>query len=489
MQPGYAALFTVTIALIGIVILVASLLSGLIERSGVPQVGIFLLLGLLLGPNGLGLLDFPLHSPTLAVIATLALMLVLFSDALSVNVGDVRRERALTLLVLGPGTLVTAALTAFAAWALLGFSPAGSAVLGAALASTDPVILRTLLRQPDLPRSARLALRLESGMNDVVLLPIVVLVMRFVTVNGGNISHVTPSDISRDIVGLFLLGPGLGALIGWIAITALDRIRSRIGVRRDYESIYALGVALSAFAAADAVGGSGFLAAFAAGLIIAAMDVELCDCFLDYGDATAEMFLLLTFVALGTSSIWLGLTVVSWRTLAFVAIALIARTVVLVPILHLPILREARVDANSRTLIAWFGPRGLSTLLLALLPVFAGIPGSEHLFAIASLVVLFSIVLHGSGIALYVRRASKTAEQLSPAAPPEPVPERITLDELRALWRTNEQVVVLDVRTERAFERDARRARGAIRVAPDDAVRTLQRLDVPKDATVVAFCT
>src|SRR5690348_6261503 len=222
MQPGYTALFTVTIALIGIVILVASLLSGLIERSGVPQVGIFLLLGLLLGPNGLGLLDFPLHSPTLAVIATLALMLVLFSDALSVNVSDVRRERALALLVLGPGTLVTAALTAFAAWALLGFSPAGSAVLGAALASTDPVILRTLLRQPDLPRSARLALRLESGMNDVVLLPIVVLVMRFVTDSGGA-PRVTPSDISRDVVGLFLLGPGLGALIGWIAITALDR--------------------------------------------------------------------------------------------------------------------------------------------------------------------------------------------------------------------------------------------------------------------------
>src|SRR5690242_21740701 len=98
MQPGYTALFTVTIALVGIVILVASLLSGLIERTGVPQVGIFLLLGLLLGPNGLGLLDFPLHSPTLAVISTLALMLVLFSDALSVNVSDVRRERALALL-------------------------------------------------------------------------------------------------------------------------------------------------------------------------------------------------------------------------------------------------------------------------------------------------------------------------------------------------------------------------------------------------------
>ena len=75
-------------------------------------------------------------------------------------------------------------------------------------------------------------------------------------------------------------------------------MRDRIGVRRDYESLYALGIAFTAFALAERVGGSGFLAAFAAGLVIAAQDLELCDCFLEYGEATAEMFLLLTFVAI-----------------------------------------------------------------------------------------------------------------------------------------------------------------------------------------------
>ena len=97
--------------------------------------------------------------------------------------------------------------------------------------------------------------------------------------------------------------------MGYVAITLLDRVRSRIGVRRDYESLYALGVAFTAFAAAEAVGGSGFLAAFAAGLVVAALDVELCDCFLDYGEASAEMFLLLTFVAFGASIIWTGFEV------------------------------------------------------------------------------------------------------------------------------------------------------------------------------------
>ena len=106
--------------------------------------------------------------------------------------------------------------------------------------------------------------------------------------------------------GLFILGPGAGVAIGLLGVAALDLIRKRIGVRRDYESLYSLGVAFTAFAAAEAVHGSGFLAAFAAGLTIAALDVELCDCFIEYGGVTAEMLLLFTFVIFGTSLIWTG---------------------------------------------------------------------------------------------------------------------------------------------------------------------------------------
>jgi NhaP-type Na+/H+ or K+/H+ antiporter len=273
--------FVATLALIGLVILVASLLSGAVERSGLPQVAIFLLLGALLGPAGLGLVDLPLESESVQVMATLALVLVLFSDAIAVDAGEVRMNRRLAALILGPGTILPAALIALAAWVLLGLSPAAAAILGAALASTDPVLLRTLIRHPALPPPARLALRLESGMNDVVLLPIVVLAMLALRMGGG----APPAEVARLAMGLFILGPLLGAAVGYIGITLLDRVRSRVGVRRDYESIYALGLAFTAFAAAEAAGGSGFLAAFAAGLVVATLDVELCDCFLDYGEA------------------------------------------------------------------------------------------------------------------------------------------------------------------------------------------------------------
>ena len=359
--------FVAALALTGLVILVASLLSGLVERSGLPQVGIFLLLGAMLGPAGLGVVDLTLESEAIEVLAVLGLVLVLFTDAIAVDIGEVRIHRKLAALILGPGTLLPAALIGLAACLLLGLPPAAAAILGAALASTDPVLLRTLIRNPALPPPARLALRLESGMNDVILLPVVVLAMLALRSGGSP----APAEVGHLAMGLFLLGPLLGVVVGYVAITLLDRVRSRLGVRRDYESLYALGVAFSAFAAAEAVGGSGFLAAFAAGLVVAAMDVELCDCFLDYGEASAEMFLLLTFVAFGASIIWTGFQVADVPTLIFAAVALSVRTLVL-----LPVLRLGGVDPQNRKIIALLGPRGLSALLLALLPVFAGIDGS-----------------------------------------------------------------------------------------------------------------
>jgi NhaP-type Na+/H+ or K+/H+ antiporter len=479
--------FTSTLALIGIVVLVSSLLSGVVERTGLPQVAIFLVLGAVLGPMGLGLIGLTLQSPSLQVIATLGLVLVLFSDAIAIDVGEIRRRRRLALYVLGPGTILPALLIAGAAYVALRLPLPAALILGASLASTDPVLLRGLVRRPELPADARLALRLESGMNDIVLLPIVVLSILALQASSGGPS----ANVGRHLLGLFALGPLLGGLVGWTAITLLEQIRKRAGVRRDYESLYALGVAFTAFAAAEAVGGSGYLAAFTAGVVIAALDVELCDCFLDYGEATAEMFLLLTFVAFGASLIWIGLTVADGRTLLFAIIALGVRTAVL-----LPGLKKAGIDDASRRLIAWFGPRGLSTLLLVLLPVFAGVAEAPRLFAVAALVVLLSVVLHGGGIALFLRRQARATPRAQPAAPvaaapprvDDEVPERLTIPELRALWQRHEPVIVIDARTERSYRDDALRARDAVRLVPDDAVRTARQLGLDLHATLAVYC-
>jgi len=321
----------------------------------------------------------------------------------------------------------------------------------------------------------------------VVLLPIVVLGMLALHSDTD-----LGSELGRHAVGLFLLGPLLGALVGYVAITLLEQVRKRVSVRRDYESLYALGVAFTAYAAAESVGGSGFLAAFAAGLVIARLDVELCDCFLDYGQATAEMFLLFTFVAFGAGLIWSGFAVVDPPTLAFAAVALLARTAVM-----LPVLARLRVERKTRRILAWAGPRGLSSLLLVLLPIFAGAPGTERLFAITSLVVLLSVLLHGTGIAIFLRKSEvPSGEPASVTSAPlttEPdlkiqAPERITLAELRQLQEAGAPVILADVRTDRSFSADNLIAQGAIRLPPDDAVRRARQLGLDHHATVVLYC-
>ena len=527
-QNGTAAIVGM-FGVIGSVIVVTALLSGLLEKSRLPQILVFLAMGVLLGPLGLGVVDLSLTSATVQIIATLGLVLVLFTDAVSVRLPELKRQARLAAIILGPGTLLTAVVNTAAAYWLLDIGLAGSAILGAALASTDPVLLRGLLRNPGTPQAARNALRIESGMNDAVLVPVVLIAMA--TVGAGAAGGATWAETA---VRVFLLGAGAGVAVGFVAVGALDFVRKRVGIRRDYESLYALGVALAGFAIAEAFHGSGFIAAFAAGITVAALDVELCDCFYDYGEATAEMALIFTFVALGSSAIWSGLEVANGPTLLFALVALFSRGLILIPTLA-----WTSLDRRSRLFTIWFGPRGLSSLLLVLLPVFAGMPGSERLFAITALVVLLSIVVHGGSQMLLRPRRVAAAGPAEPGAitditgapvtgpavtedaafetttdativattssPPEshtlesrtslpeaaPVPgdaERITMEEMDELVRRGERVVLLDVRTDTAYESESMRAARAIRASPDDAVRVVRVLGQPPDTWLASYC-
>jgi NhaP-type Na+/H+ and K+/H+ antiporter len=354
-------------------------------------------------------------------------------------------------------------------------------------------------------------------MNDVTLLPIVIISMLLMP--GGHVdvssSATSGTNIGRSLLGLFVLGPALGALVGYVGISLLALVRTRFGVRRDYESLYALGLAFTSFSIAEAVGGSGFVAAFVAGLLVAARDIELCDCFLEYGEATAEMLLLLTFVALGTTLIWQGLSSVDWRIMLFAVIAIVAR-----PVALYPMLKGLNLHTRDRRLIAAFGPRGLSSLLLALLPVFAGIPNAEQIFTITSVVVLLSVVVHGGGTAIFLRssgllgspgpagvlaplnRAAAVAQpvsaQVTTTAEPaqlkpgqsaeEPAPIRITIDEMRPLQAKGEPVVIVDARSNRTYDSDPLKAVGAVRINPEDPVRDATEKRLSQRATLVVYC-
>lgn len=478
--------------LLGATFVVSALVAGLVDRGPVSFPMIFLGLGLLLG--SLGVVEVHADTPALEVVGTLALALVLFMDALNLEGGSSRRDWLVPALVLGPGTLVVILLVAGAALLLLGVPPTTAVLLGAVLASTDAVVLRDVVRDERVPRPVRRVLAVEAGTNDVIVLPLVLVLIAVATGAAGS-----AADWAAFAVRLFVVGPAVGFAVGGLGAWLMARADRRFAVRREYQALYGVGLVLGAYAAGVGVGGDGFLAAFFAGLAVTVLDQTLCDCFLEFGEAAAEMSMLFAFVLFG-SLLW-GLLPGSHLTpaLALAAVALlVARPAAMWPLLSL---RSAALSRTARAFIAWFGPRGLNSLLFALLAVHGGVPGSEVVLAVTGVVVLVSVVAHGASAAplaaRYGRRvAAETLgeERVSTAsglfvqrgADPDAVP-RVSPEELARLLGGPEPPVVVDVRSRSQYERDGVRIPGSVRARPDAVAEWAagQR----RDEAYVLYCT
>jgi NhaP-type Na+/H+ or K+/H+ antiporter len=158
-------------AVIAGVLVVSALAAGLVERAPLSFPMLFLGLGFLIGDRGLELVSIGLDSDVLEVVAVVALALVLFLDAVNLELTELRRDWLAPFLALGPDTLLVAGLLAGAGMLLLDLPVVLAALLGTILASTDPVVLRDVLRDSRIPRSVRRTLSVEAGTNDIVVLP------------------------------------------------------------------------------------------------------------------------------------------------------------------------------------------------------------------------------------------------------------------------------------------------------------------------------
>ncbi len=372
------------LALAAFVLILAGLSEGFVSRAPLSFPMIFLGLGYFLGSRGV--ISTAPHSPTLEAVGVVTLSLVLFLDAVRMKFDRSLGEWLVPSLVLGPGTLLCLVVVAGAAHFLLGLGITASILLGAILSSTDPVVVRDVVRDERIPGAIRQALTTEAATNDVVVLPIVL-----ITLATAGAQASTLGGWAVFLGKLLVLGPAVGFAVGALGAWLMSRMDRRFGIRREYQSLYGMGLVFASYVGAEAVGGDGFLAAFAAGAAIAALDLELCDCFLEYGDATSEMIMLFAFILFGAVLSTLVGTVPLAATLALAAITLVVARPLAVAI----VLRKATVSGSARAFIAWFGPRGLASLLLALLAVQAGFPDSEKILATAGVIVTVSVVLHG----------------------------------------------------------------------------------------------
>ena len=478
------------------VLTISALLAGVVARAPLSFPVLFLALGLLLGDGTTGALSVDLDSRALQTIAFATLALVLFLDAMNLELAVMRRDWLIPTLTLGPGTLLVIALTALCAMVIAGLDPVIAFIVGAILASTDPVVLRDVVRDDRLPRSVRNALSIEGGTNDLIVLPPILILIAVATHEAGSVLS------WLGFLGeLLVLGPAAGVVVGLGGAWLMSVTDARHSVRREWQALYGIGLVLAAFAAGETLGEDGFLAAFAAGAAVSLSSRTLCDCFLEFGEVLAELLMLLSFILFGAVlSSELGNVALGDALLVAALAVLLIRPLSVGGALSL---RRTHLSRAGRGFIAWFGPRGLNSLLLALIVVEHGVAEGEEVFALVGVVVLVSVATHGITATplanWYARRAAAETlpeERESTLAgafggrmggAPEEAP-RITAAELAELLKGADPPLVVDVRARPGFARDPYRIPGSVSVRPGDVADWARELE-RRDRLIALYCT
>ena len=378
-------LHTIDLRLLGGAVLVlAGIASSLLARRfGAPLLLVFLVLGLLLGVDGPGGIRYD-DTRFTYLVGSLALALILFDGGLQTRASQVKGSVAPSLLLATVGVLATATLTAVAAHYLLGLEPLRAMLLGTVLASTDAAAVFFLLRAGGLHLERRTGstLELESGANDPVAVFLTIALTGWLAGNAP-----TVSGLIVQIVWAIVAGVGLGYAGGRAIVWALNRYNLSSGLH----PWLAMAGAVSVFALTNYLGGSGYLAVYLAGIVIANRPVRARNEVMSVQDAATWFAQLMMFLLLGLLATPSRLLDVLWPALGVAAFLMfIAR-----PIAVAACLVPFRYRAGEIGFIAWVGLRGAVGIFLASIPLLAKLPNAWLYFNVAFVVVLTSLLVQG----------------------------------------------------------------------------------------------
>jgi cell volume regulation protein A len=422
--------------------LVASLLAA---RVRVPGLVLFLGLGMAVGTDGAGWIDFSNYELARTV-GVVALSLILFEGGLTSGVHEIRpvfREAASLAIV---GTVVTAVVAGLTAAWLLDLSTLEGLLLGGILSATDSAAIFSLLRTSTIDRRLARTLEGESGLNDPVAVLLVLGFIAWLQEPGYGIG---------DMVWLFVrqmgIGAAVGAVVGLAAVQGIRRVRLATAGLYPVATLATVGLA---YGAADSLHGSGFLAVYLAGLALGTAALPAKQTVTNFHQGLAWLAQLTLFVVLGLLVFPSQLDDIALEgTVLALVVVLVAR-----PLAALVATLPFRFGARERVLLGWAGLRGAVPVVLATFPVIEGVPHSRTFFSIVFFVVLLSTLVQGATFEGLARRLGLTTSE---PALPRPLAEAGTIRRLGA--------EVLEYP-----------------VAPDDAIvgARVRDLALPRDAVV-----
>lgn len=372
----------------GLVLLVSVSLSGVAARTVLSTALLFLAAGAVIGQGVLGLINVAPSGPLVTGLADVALFTVLFADGQRASLPHLREGWRLAGRALGLAMPLMMVGVAVPAHYLADLDWPTALLLGAILSPTDPVFASAIVGRRDVPTSLRRLLNVESGLNDGLALPFVLVLLSAV-------QH-EQTEFGK-IGGELLLGLAVGIIVPLVVafawrhhlLTADPRLRA----------LGPLALAITVYGVCDVTHANPYLAAFAAGSTLATVDRRSADEFERLGDLLSELTkfaALLVFGALITPDRLSDLTLATWLLAGVVII------VVRPASMQLSLVRSS-LPMRERHAAAWFGPKGFASVVYGLLVVEAGIPQGEVVFDLVAVTIALSIVLHSSTDILVAR--------------------------------------------------------------------------------------
>lgn len=406
------------IAAIALTILAFALVSNRLRNSVITPPIVMVIAGVAIvsvaGSDSLMKID----NSAIHLLAEITLVLILFSDAARIDVRGLYRDHQLPVRLLLVGMPLTILFGAIAALILpFGMSWAEAALLACILAPTDAALGQSVLSNPKVPVRIRQALNVESGLNDGIAVPLVIL---FATLAG--LTHTTNDAAGHIVFAMkqIIIGPLAGLAIGWIAAKLLDRAATKNWITEAFEGPAILATAALAYVLATAAGGNGFISAFVAGLAFGALIGARCKFILEFAESEGQTLAMLSFVIFGAIMLPSAVEHLTWMTLLYAVLSLTFIRMIPVAIA----LSHASLSPVTIGFLGWFGPRGLASILFGLLIVEKmHTPATSAILTIVVVTVALSIFLHGLTAAPFARRYATLAAAKGDCPENELVPE------------------------------------------------------------------
>jgi len=383
---------------------------------------VFLLVGWIIGADGLSLVDIGFEQSGIRLLAEATLVVVLFADATRIDIAVLRSQFDMPGRLLGIGLPLTIVLGGVLAWLLVpGISVAEGFLIGAILAPTDAALGKAVVTNRLIPVRVRQVLNVESGLNDGIALPVVT---ALVAVAAAGADLETPGHWVQFALREIGLGIFVGLAVGVIGGAVLRASWERKWITGAARQLATLAIAAVAFSATEMIMGNGFIAAFVAGAGFRAASREMHDTAADLTEDVGELATWMTFLFFGAG---LVVPAVQAATVGAVIYVLLSLTIIRMVPVALALWGTHCAPATA-IFLGWFGPRGLASILFALLIVDdADLIGESVILNTVSLAVLASVFLHGvtamSGSDLYIRKTGGLAAETPEMEPMDEMPE------------------------------------------------------------------